>query len=167
MAWVWEAAEARNMVVTLDLGEVGSASYQTDAVRRILDNHSKLRIVIAHLAFPSITKGPDENLDRLWRDQILLGCHPNVWFDIASLPALSGSEDYPYATARGYIRQAVELIGAEKLMWGTDIPGVLPFATYPQHLNYVARHCDFLSDVDLQKILGRNAWHVYNDGGEC
>jgi predicted TIM-barrel fold metal-dependent hydrolase len=30
MAWIWEAAETRNMVVTLDLGGVGCASYQIE-----------------------------------------------------------------------------------------------------------------------------------------
>ncbi|MFQ5857651.1 MAG: amidohydrolase family protein [Anaerolineae bacterium] len=164
MAWVWEEAERRGMVVTLDLGAVGSKSYQTHAVRNILDRHPKLKIVIAHLAQPPINKGHDEQLDRLWQDQVLLARNPNVWFDLSALPAYSSAEDYPYPTARQYIRRAVEMVGAERIMWGTDVPGLLIYATYPQLLDLVARYCDFLSHSDLARILGGNAWQIYGRG---
>lgn len=163
MAWIWEEAACNNLVVTLDLGSVASRSYQTEAVRDLVGRYPNLRIVIAHLAQPPIGKGNDEQLDRLWRDQIMLARNPNVWFDLAALPAYSGNQDYPYTTARQYIRRAVEMVGAEKLMWGTDVPGLLSQATYQQLLDFVARHCDFLSQDDIEKILGGNAWQVYGD----
>lgn len=72
-----------------------------------------------------------------------------------------GEGDYPYPTAREFIRQAVELVGAEKLLWGTDIPSLLATATYPQPFRFVARHCDFLSDEDRANILGDNALRAY------
>lgn len=165
MAWFWEEAEDRGLVVTLDLGAVGSRSYQTQAVRNTMDRHPSLRIVIAHLAQPPIDKGHDEHLDRLWQDQVLLARNPNLWFDLSSLPAYWNTEDYPYPTARQYLRRAVEVVGAEKIMWGTDVPGLLTSATYPQLLGFVARHCDFLSSGDLEKVLGGNAWRVYGGAG--
>ena len=130
-----------------------------------MDRHPNLRIVIAHLAQPPIDKGHDEHLDRLWQDQVLLARNPNLWFDLSSLPAYWNTEDYPYPTARQYLRRAVEVVGAEKIMWGTDVPGLLTSATYPQLLGFVARHCDFLSSGDLEKVLGGNAWRVYGGAG--
>lgn len=161
MAWIWEEAERKGLVVTLDLGAVGSRSYQTQAVKNLLSRHPRLEIVIAHLAQPPISKPDVEELDRLWQDQILLARNPNVWLDLSALPAYSSVEHYPYPTACQYIRRAAEMIGADKIMWGTDVPGLLVHATYPQLLGWVAQHCDFLSDDDLKRVLGDNAWRVY------
>lgn len=162
MAWIWEEAERQGLIITLDLGAVGSASYQTAAVRTVLERHPRVKIVICHLAQPPIARKDDSQLDRLWQEQLHLATHLNVWFDLSALPGYASSvEDYPYPLARNYIRRAVQMVGADKLMWGTDAPGLLGVATYPQLLNYVAHHCDFLSESDIAKILGENAWRVY------
>jgi len=162
MAWIWEEAERRGLVMTLDLGGVATASYQTDAVRAILERHPQVKIVICHLAQPPVGRANDPTLDQLWQEQIRLARHPNVWFDLSALPGYAASvEDYPYATACGYIRRAVEMVGADRLMWGTDAPGLLGHATYPQLLSFVTRHCVFLTPEEMQKVLGDNAWRVY------
>jgi hypothetical protein len=163
MEWIWEKSEKKNIVITLDLGAIGSKSYQTKPLSNILDRHPDLKVVIAHLAQPPIGKEKDEQLDQLWQEQILLARYPNVWFDLASLPTYPSTEDYPQPTAQKYIWRAVKMVGAEKLMWGTDVPGALAHATYPQLFRFVARHCDFLSQSDLGKVLGGNAWRVYGD----
>jgi predicted TIM-barrel fold metal-dependent hydrolase len=165
MAWLWEEAERRKLVVTLDLGSIGTKSYQTDAVRMILVRHPSLRIVIAHLGHPPADQGEDESLTRLWHDQLLLARDHQVWFDLAALPLYGLDPDYPYAAAREHIRLAVDMIGADRLMWGTDVPGLLSHATYQQLLDFVARHCDFLSQEDLEKVLSVNACQVYGSAG--
>ena len=127
---------------------------------------SRLKIVIAHLAQPPFNKSGDEQLDQLWQEQILLGRNSNVWFDLSALPAFSGSEEYSYPMVRRYIHRAVGMVGAEKIMWGSDVPGLLSYATYPQLLNLVIRHCDFLLPGELEKVLGGNAWWVYGNAGQ-
>ena len=162
MAWIWEEAERRGLVITLDLGAVGSASYQTEAVRTVMERHPHVKIVICHLAQPPISQKDDSRLDRLWQEQLRLATHPNLWFDLSALPAYASAiEDYPYPSAQACIRRAVEMVGVDKLMWGTDAPGLLGVATYPQLLSYFVHRCDFLSEIDMKKILGENAWHVY------
>lgn len=162
-AWLWEACEKRGVVVTLDLGTIGTASYQTDAVRHILERHPSQRIVIAHLAQPPFDFPDDPVRDAAWWDQLSLGTHANVYFDISALPALCANvDDYPYARTREYLRRAVMHIGAHKLMWGTDAPGVLAHATYKQLFEYVRRHCDFLTADDLAMIYGQTAASVYS-----
>jgi predicted TIM-barrel fold metal-dependent hydrolase len=164
MAWIWEEAERRGLIVTLDLGAVGSASYQTDGVRNILERHPHVRIVICHLAQPPMVKSNDADAEQLWQEQIRLAKHPNVWFDVSALPAYASNvEDYPYPRARAYIRRAVEMVGVDKLMWGTDAPGLLGQATYPQLLRYITHHCDFLSEQDIAKIMGGKAQQVYGN----
>ena len=162
-AWIWEAAEHQNLVVTLDLGPIGNLAYQTGTVKDILERNPKLRIVISHLAQPPIGRDQPELLEATWMKQLLLARNPNVWLDLSVLPAFSTEEDYPFLSARRYIQQAVESVGADKIMGGTDAPGILQHAIYPQLLNYVRRNCGFLTHDDLNKILGENAWGVYGE----
>jgi predicted TIM-barrel fold metal-dependent hydrolase len=165
MAWIWAEAERRELVVSLDLGAVGSASYQTDALRSVLDRHPRLRVVIAHLAQPPLAAVDDSEREALWEAQLLLARRPNVWLDLSALPAYAATiEEYPFPTAQAYIERAVELLGADRLLWGSDVPGLLSVATYTQLLGFVARHCDFLAAGDRARILGLNAEDIYFSG---
>lgn len=163
MRWIWEEAARRGLVITLDLGAVGSPSYQTAAVQSILDRYPTLKLVIAHLAQPPIGQEGDARLDALWQEQLLLARYHNVWCDLSALPAYGPDEEYPYPSAIRYIHRAVDMVGATKLMWGTDVPGLLLRTTYPQLLTFVAKHCNMLSESDREAILGANAWRVYGD----
>ncbi len=162
LAWLWPAAEQQGVIMVLDLGAVGIASYQTEAVAGIVTSHPALRVVIAHLAQPPLVAPDDAHLNALWEAQIALGRHANVWFDLAALPAYA-PEDYPFPTARRYIERAVQLVSAERLMWGSDVPGLLAHATYPQIVSYVARHCPFLSPNERAAVLGENAWRLFGE----
>ncbi|MCY4540199.1 MAG: amidohydrolase family protein [Chloroflexi bacterium] len=160
--WIYEEAQRRNLVVTFDLGKPGSASYQTDNVAAVARRYPALNIVIAHLAQPPIARPDNDALNADWAGQILLGRLPNVHFDTSALPAYASNYDeYPYVLAQDYIRRAVELIGADKIMWGTDVPGLLTSGSYRQLLNMIRAHCAFLSAEQKAQILGRNAARVY------
>ena len=56
---------------------------------------------------------------------------------------------------------AIERIGAEKVMWGTDIPSLLLQATYPQLVRMARLHTEFLAPVEQAMFLGGNALRVY------
>jgi hypothetical protein len=161
-AWLWEAADRHGLVVTVDLGAVGTASYQTGPLRAVLERHPDLRLVIAHLAQPPVAAAGEPGLEELWEEQVLLARRSHVWLDLSSLPAYAAAvEEPPYPTAQRYVHRAVELVGADRLLWGSDAPGLLSVATYPQLLAFVARHCDFLSPAERAGVLGGNAERVY------
>ncbi len=162
--WFWEQAQERQIVVVLDLGPASGTAYQTDCVDRLAETHEGLRIVIAHLAQPQLNGRGDRKLDQLWQEQGLLARRPNVWMDLASLPnyAAMAGEEYPYPTAREYLRRALALVGVEKILWGSDIPATLLHNTYPQLLGFLTRNCDFLSRSDMAKILGENAIRAFS-----
>jgi predicted TIM-barrel fold metal-dependent hydrolase len=42
-------------------------------------------------------------------------------------------------------------------MWGTDYPPTLNGGTYRQLLDWVRRHCAFLSDEQRAAVVGRTA----------
>ena len=162
LAWLWPELERRGLILVLDMGGIGSRSYQTAAVRAIAEGHTRLKVVIAHLGQPNPSAEADIGLWQQWKEQIDLGLLPNVWFDCASLIAYVHEEGYPFASAERYLRLAIERIGARKVMWGSDQPGTLVHATYRQYVTLAKLHTRFLSPEDQALVLGENALQVYD-----
>ncbi|MDF1521874.1 MAG: amidohydrolase family protein [Trueperaceae bacterium] len=79
--------------------------------------------------------------------------HAEVLFPIK----WGGIWDYPYPQAMDLLRQYIDLFGATRLVWGSDMPNVERYCTYRQSLTYVRDYADFLSADDLSGILGGNA----------
>ncbi|MGH7118302.1 MAG: amidohydrolase family protein, partial [Acetobacteraceae bacterium] len=67
-----------------------------------------------------------------------------------------GVWEYPYPEAQALIRSLRDRFGAAKLLWGSDMPNVERFCTYTQSVDYVRRHCSFLSAAEKEMILGAN-----------
>lgn len=161
LEWLWTELEKRKMVLTLDLGGVGSASYRTNDVRRIAERHPRLNIVIAHLGQPMPALNTDPDLYDMWETQLKLAKIPNIWFDTASLATYFQEEKHPFESARKYFIKAVELAGTEKILFGSDIPGTLIHATYYQQKQMMELFVECLNAHEREKILGENAWKVY------
>lgn len=81
----------------------------------------------------------------------------NVWIEVMFPIVWGGVWDYPYPEAQVLIREMRDLLGASKLVWGSDMPNVERFCTYKQCVDYVRRHCIFLSASEKDLILGLNA----------
>ena len=159
--WIWERAEELRLTVTVDLGAIGSRSYQTEAVDRLARRYPRLHWVIAHLGQPTSACDTSTEAGTAWRNQVLLGKLPNVWLDLSSLAARFPKERYPYPSAQAFLRQSVRLIGADKILWGTDAPGMLTLMTYRQMLDLVASEADYLTTTERELILGDNALVAY------
>ncbi|MGO9584169.1 MAG: amidohydrolase family protein [Acidimicrobiales bacterium] len=160
IAWLWEELEARQLVLVIDLGHIGGRGYQTEAVRAIAVSHPHLRIVIAHLAQPNPTVVRDRAARSTWLEQVSLGLLQNVWFDTASLPVYFARERSYHGLA-DCLRWAVEAIGSDRIMWGSDIPATLPSATYQQLHDVVAEGLDFLGSASRQRVFGDTALQVF------
>ena len=159
--WLWQELETRGLVLVLDLGGIGSRSYQTEAVRNIVTRHPQLRTVIAHLGQPRPEAELQPEMWKLWEEQVDLGLLHNVWFDCASLIAFVQEEGYPFPSVERYLRLAIDRIGAHKIIWGTDQPGTLLHATYRQYVDLAKFHTAFLSPQEQGQILGGTALQVY------
>ena len=71
--------------------------------------------------------------------------------------------DYPYPHGQQQLRQLRDEVGAHKLLWGSDSPfGTSMWCTYRQALDFVRRHCDFLSQDEKDLILGGNAAKLFD-----
>ena len=81
--------------------------------------------------------------------------HPNLHLQFLFPIALGASLGLSRCRRRGAaIEKCARIIGAERLMWGTDMPIVMRFWTYRQCIDQIRRHSDFLSERERDMILG-------------
>jgi predicted TIM-barrel fold metal-dependent hydrolase len=80
----------------------------------------------------------------------------NLLIEIMFPITWGGVWDYPYPQAQALIRGMRDTFGAQKLVWGSDMPNVERFCTYRQCVDYVRKHCAFLAADEKDRILGGN-----------
>jgi predicted TIM-barrel fold metal-dependent hydrolase len=103
---------------------------------------------VGHFARDGRWDFPEEVESVYRRDNLLI----EVMFPIT----WGGVWDYPYPEAQALIRDMRDRWGAAKLVWGSDMPNVERFCTYRQCVDYVRRHCGFLSAAEKDLVLGDN-----------
>jgi predicted TIM-barrel fold metal-dependent hydrolase len=141
---VWERLDQIGRPWILDINE--ATAEDLVRLRTALESLKRSRFVICHIGWPATTG---------WQERALVAKHPRGWADLASLPHTEGPEaEYPWPGAQANVRWAVEQFGADRVMWGTDYPGALNAGTYRQHVDYIRRHCDFLSADQKALLLG-------------
>ena len=71
--------------------------------------------------------------------------------------------DHVYGDLAEYFGAAMrDQVGAAKLLWGSDCPlGMSAWCTYRQAIDFIRRHCDFLSGEEKALILGGNAARLF------
>ena len=84
----------------------------------------------------------------------------NIWFDLAAVPFNVKPETYPYPTGQKYIAMAKEIVGAEKLIWGTDVPSVLVHDSYQDLMNFVSESGIFTQE-ELEGVFYHNGMLAY------
>ena len=80
--------------------------------------------------------------------------NPNLSLEVCFPVRLGDLFDYPYRELWPTLEQMVERIGAERLLWGTDMPFQNRFCTYRQSRRWIEDYCEFLSAEDLAAIMG-------------
>jgi predicted TIM-barrel fold metal-dependent hydrolase len=140
---VWQRAAEREMILYLHLHR---GAEQVEHVRRIVGDLG-LKVIIAHLG-----GAPSDG----WEEQVRLANEEKVWIGCSALPQAT-REDFPAPKAQELLRKAVDMVGAEKIMWGSDYPSTLKSFTYAQTLDWVRTYCEFLNADQKAAILGGTA----------
>ena len=154
---ILEYADAAGLTVVLDMGPMGDASFRIDALRTAVRRYPRIQWVMTHCFFP---KNDGHNGERLaWMREF---ASDRFCFDIANLP-LFGAGEYPYPAVLDFLRQAKEAVGADHLIWGTDVPGVLLRRRYSDLLHYMD-DAGVFTPAELAAVLGGNAARVYRIG---
>lgn len=149
-----EKIEKNGQVLVLDIGSPGMTSFQPEAVAKLAAKHPGVNIIVCHLLAPTLKdeEALKESLEILKAD--------NIWFDLAAVPFNVKPESYPYPTGQKYIAMAKEIVGADKLIWGTDVPSVLVHDSYEDLLTFVTESGIF-TEEELAGVVYDNAIEAY------
>ena len=135
---------------------------QVGELREVIEELPQLKIAIGHLgmANPPVTP-PWEN--ESWRQQMLLARHDNVRIETGGITWLYNAEFYPFPSAVRAIREAAELVGMDKVMWGSDYPRTITAITYRMSYDFLLKTQE-LTEAEKRLLLGENAQQLYGFG---
>jgi L-fuconolactonase len=130
-------------------------------VPQIAETCPDLALVIDHLAKPPIAR----NEIKEWSHAIApLAHYPNIHCKLSGLVTEANWNSWQTDDLRPFVNCALELFGADRLMFGSDYPVCLLAATYDRVLDSFQEVLQYLSDVDREKIFSQNAAKFYRLG---
>ena len=143
---LFDKADALGMTVTIDMGTMAMSSFDFEGFKSVSEKYKNILFVMCHCFFPN---NDGKNDMRLNFARSLTG--DNFVFDFANVS---------FETQGEYLKQLKNAIGAERMLWGTDLPGVLCRFTYRQLIDRVADSGIF-TKAELPLVMGENAKKVY------
>jgi predicted TIM-barrel fold metal-dependent hydrolase len=148
MMQLFRAMEKRDVFLSIDLLD---GDQQVAEMEEIIAECPRLRIAVGH--FGMVTRPG-------WQEQIKLARHPNVYIESGGITWLFNDEFYPFKGAVRAIREAADLVGMEKLMWGSDYPRTITAITYRMSYDFVEKSTE-LTEEEKALFLGENARKFY------
>ena len=148
MMRMFKEMEQRGVLLSLTLADGEEQLAETCDVIAECPN---LRIAIGHFCMPT---------HQDWQKQLLLARNKNVYVESGGITWLYNPEFYPFPTAVKKIREAIDLVGIEKLMWGSDYPRTITAITYRMSYDFVVKSQE-LTDEEKRLFLGENARRLY------
>ena len=159
MLKMFREMERRHVFLSITLED---GDKQVGELSEVIAECPRLKIAIGHLGMANPPQTPCwEN--ESWRRQMLLARHENVMIESGGITWLYNSEFYPFPSAIRAIKEAAELVGMEKLMWGSDYPRTITAITYRMSYDFVVKSQDLTSE-DKRLFLGENAKKFYGFG---
>lgn len=147
----FKKANENGKFISIDLAD---GDEQTEMLQKIIDMFPSLKIAIGH--FGMVTR---EN----WLEQIRLAKNKNVFIESGGITWLFNYEFYPFPSAVKAIIEAAELVGFNKLMWGSDYPRTMTAITYKMSLDFIEKTTE-ISQENKLLLLGENARSFYGFG---
>ena len=148
MMQMFRLMEERGTILSIDLAD---GDLQVGEMEEIIRECPNLKIAIGH--FGMVTREG-------WEEQIKLARHPHVRIESGGITWLFNDEFYPFHGAIRAIRRAADLVGMDKLMWGSDYPRTITAITYRMSYDFVIKSKE-LSETDKALFLGKNAEQFY------
>lgn len=134
------------LTVAFDMGTIAMQSFDFDSFKELTEKYPNVLFVMTHCFFPRNDGNNDKRIEmakRLTADNFVM--------DFANLDVIGQAK---------YLKELKEIIGAERMLWGTDLPGVLCRSTYRELIDRVEASGVF-SASELPLVMGENAKRVY------
>ena len=156
MMRMFREMEQRGVMLSITLAD---GDQQTGELKEVIEECPKLKIAIGHLGMANPPQTPCwENPS--WKAQIKLARHEGVMIESGGITWLYNSEFYPFPSAVRAIKEAAELVGMEKLMWGSDYPRTITAITYRMSYDFIVKSLELTED-EKRLFLGENARRFY------
>lgn len=148
MMQMFHLMEQNGVLLSIDMVD---GATQVGELEEVIQEYPKLKVAIGH--FGMVTRPQ-------WKEQIKLARHPHVRVESGGITWLFNDEFYPFKGAVRAIREAAELVGFEKLMWGSDYPRTITAITYRMSYDFVSKSAE-LTEREKALFLGENARSFY------
>lgn len=148
MMQMFHLMEQNRVLLSIDMAD---GDTQVGELEEVIQECPKLKVAIGH--FGMVTRPQ-------WKEQIKLARHPHVRIESGGITWLFNDEFYPFKGAVRAIREAAELVGFEKLMWGSDYPRTITAITYRMSYDFVSKSAE-LTEREKALFLGENARSFY------
>jgi L-fuconolactonase len=126
-------------------------------VAALAERFPDIPIVIDHMGTPDPQGGA---ASAGFQSLLALAHFPHVYIKVSGYYYFS-RQPYPYTDCHDLFRAVYERFGTARLIWGSDFPHVLLKSVYQRALMLHQRAFPFLTDGDLQLIMGDNAARLY------
>ena len=146
---VFKYMEEKGLVLSMCLAD---DEKQIAQMREVIQECRNLKVAIGHFGMPTTSS---------FRSQVLLAREgSNVMIESGGITWLYNSEFYPFPTAVRRIREASDLVGMDRLMWGSDYPRTITAITYRMSYDFICKSTE-LSNDEKMMFLGENAQRFY------
>ena len=163
--FVFEEIMKYDAYFMLDLGwGDGPHDFPIDDLLKVAKRYPKMKIILPHMGVSRLWH-PEETktLSSLKKTLSILEHNEHVYFDCSGIPMLAtrAGQEYPWPVMTDALRVAKQMGAIDRVMWGSDAPTVLVACTYKQHVDSVTNYCDFLTDTELENLMGKTADKVW------
>ena len=148
MMRMFKLMEQKGVILSITLAD---GDLQVAEMEEVIQECPDLKIAIGHLGMVTVDG---------WLEQIRLARHKNVMVESGGITWLFNDEFYPFHGAVKAIREAADLVGFDKLMWGSDYPRTITAITYRMSYDFIVKS-PLLTHDEKALFLGLNAKDFY------
>jgi predicted TIM-barrel fold metal-dependent hydrolase len=153
----WDVANEFGLVMDIEVLSAGGGGPSVPAIIALARRYPKIRLVLDHMLEPEVEDsnyGMDERF-------VPLGAEPNIYFKFTSINLdIYRESDVP---SDKVLRAAVDLFGADRIMWGSDIG--TSSGTYKEMVQRILDASVLLTDAEKRAVLHDTGKRVFVKGG--
>ncbi|HYF21142.1 MAG TPA: amidohydrolase family protein [Ramlibacter sp.] len=154
----WEVIDEAGLVMDLEVLAQGGGGPSIPTIIELSQRYPDARIVLDHLLEPELHEGRHFGLDERWETLIP---HERISFKFTSINLDHCREEgFP---ANQVLRRAVDLFGADRIMWGSDIG--TSSGTYKDMVQRMIAASDLLTPEEQRKVWHDTGRRVFVKGG--
>ena len=154
----WDVAQKFGLVMDLEVLSQGGGGPSIPAILELARRYPDIRIVLDHLLEPEMEEGAHFGLDERYQT---LADAKNIFFKFTSINLdICREENIP---AEQVLRRAVDMFGADHLMWGSDIG--TSSGTYKEMVQRFLDSTVLLSAQEQRAVFHDTGKRVFVSGG--